>query len=253
MATTAGLEDPKVRMLEAAGRIFAERGFRDATIRDICQAAQVNLAAVNYHFGDKERLYIESVKHAHRTRLQQVPPPEWPPGTTAAVKLHGFIYAFLCRVLADDRDGWEPQLMMRELARPTLACEELVREYIRPHFALLLKILDELVPPATSPAERNRIGFGIVGQCLHYRIAEPIVRLLITPEEFQRNDPATLADHICRWTLAALGGGAALVGGAALGDAASLGEAAAPDNTSPADKPRASTSPATSAKREVRP
>jgi AcrR family transcriptional regulator len=118
---TAGLEDPKVRMLEAAGRIFAERGFRDATVRDICQAAQVNLAAVNYHFGDKERLYIESVKHAHRTRLQQVPMPKWPPGTTAAVKLHGFIYAFLCRVLADDRDGWEPQLMMRELAQPTLA------------------------------------------------------------------------------------------------------------------------------------
>lgn len=244
---TAGLEDPKVRMLEAAGRIFAERGFRDATVRDICQAAQVNLAAVNYHFGDKERLYIESVKHAHRTRLQQVPPPAWPSGTTAAVKLHGFIYAFLCRVLSDDRDGWEPQLMMRELAQPTLACEELVREYIRPHFALLLQILDELVPPATTQAERNRIGFGIVGQCLHYRIAEPIVRLLITPEEFQQNDPAALADHICRWTLAALGFDSAPT------DPAALGNRPARDNTPPTLKPRKRKSAAKIAKRKVRP
>ncbi|MCE9607347.1 MAG: CerR family C-terminal domain-containing protein [Planctomycetia bacterium] len=207
---TAGLEDTKVRVLEAAGRIFAERGFRNATVRDICQAAHVNLAAVNYHFGDKERLYIESVKLAHRMRMQQVPMPDWPEGTPAAVKLHGFVYAFLCRVLADDGQGWESQLMMRELAQPTAACEELVREYIRPHFALLQRIIDDLVAPTTDEAERHRIGFSIVGQCLHYRIAEPIVRLLISPEEYKQNDPLRLADHISRWTLAALGAGPTL-------------------------------------------
>lgn len=202
---TAGLEDTKVRVLEAAGRIFAERGFRDATVRDICHAAGVNLAAVNYHFGDKERLYIESVKFAHRMRMQQVPMPEWPEGIPAAVKLHGFIYAFLCRVMADDGMGWESQLMMREVAQPTAACEELVREYIRPHFALLQRIIGELVPPTMPEAERHRIGFSIVGQCLHYRICKSIIRLLISAEEYAQNDPATLADHICRSTLAALG------------------------------------------------
>jgi hypothetical protein len=136
--------------------------------------------------------------------------PEWPEGASAAAKLHDFVYAFLCRILSNDGQGWEPQLMMRELAQPTVACEELVREYIRPHFALLQRILDELVPSATSEAERHRIGFGIVGQCLHYRIAEPILRHLISPEEYEQNDPARLADHICRWTLAALGVGPAL-------------------------------------------
>lgn len=209
---TAGLEDTKVRVLEAAGRIFAERGFRDATVRDICQAAGVNLAAVNYHFGDKERLYIESVKFAHRMRLQQVPMPQWPEGTPPAAKLHSFIYAFLCRVLADDGLGWESQLMMREVAQPTGACEELVREYIRPHFALLQQIIGELVPESMPEAERHRIGFSIVGQCLHYHICKPIIRLLISAEEYEQNDPATLAEHICRTTLAALGGDRSLVG-----------------------------------------
>lgn len=237
---TAGLEDTKVRMLEAAGRIFAERGFRDATVRDICQAAGVNLAAVNYHFGDKERLYIESVKLAHRMRLQQVPMPVWPVGTKAAVKLHDFIYAFLCRVLADDGQGWESHLMMRELAHPTAACAELVREYIRPHFALLLQVIDELVAPTTSQAERHRIGFGIVGQCLHYRIAQPIVRLLISAEEYEQNDPARLADHICRWTLAAIGAGPVL-GEPVLGDHLVENGSAPNDDvpTSPSQEPRA--------------
>ena len=198
-------EDTKARILEAAGQVFAEKGFRDATIRDICQLAQVNLAAVNYHFGDKERLYIESVKRAHASRADQVPMPTWSPGTPATEKLHEFIYIFLCRVLGDDDSGWQCPLMMRELAHPTAACEELAREYIRPHFALLQSILGELIPAHVSEVERHRIGFSIVGQCVHYRVAQPIIRLLISPEEYERNDPAALAEHITRWTLAALG------------------------------------------------
>jgi len=204
MAQSA-VEDTKDRILEAAGQIFAEKGFRSATIRDICQAAEANLAAVNYHFGDKERLYIESVKRAHRSRAEQIPMPHWPAGTPAAQKLHDFIYTFLCRVLDDEGPGWQCQLMMRELAQPTAACEELVRDYIRPHFAVLQQIIAELVPPTVGEVERHHIGFSIVGQCIHYRVAQPIVRLLVSPKEYQQYDPRRLAEHISRWSLAALG------------------------------------------------
>ena len=69
-------DDPRERILSAAGCEFAERGYDAATIRDICAAAAVNIAAVNYYFGDKRRLYIESVKHAHESRVRQVPLPE---------------------------------------------------------------------------------------------------------------------------------------------------------------------------------
>ena len=49
----------KARLLEAAGEEFAEKGFELARVRAICERAGANLAAINYHFGDKEQLYVE--------------------------------------------------------------------------------------------------------------------------------------------------------------------------------------------------
>ena len=55
-------DDTRQRLLQAAGQLFAEKGYEGASVRDICKKAQANFAAVNYHFHDKERLYIEAVK-----------------------------------------------------------------------------------------------------------------------------------------------------------------------------------------------
>src|SRR5579859_3306626 len=46
-------------ILSAAERLYADRGFADVTLRDIVAAADVNLAAVNYHFGSKDELIAE--------------------------------------------------------------------------------------------------------------------------------------------------------------------------------------------------
>ena len=50
------------RLLAAAGRVFKEKGYRGATIADICRLAQTNIAAVNYHFSDKETLYLAAMR-----------------------------------------------------------------------------------------------------------------------------------------------------------------------------------------------
>ena len=64
-------QDPtKARLLEAAGEEFAEKGFELARVRAICERAGANLAAVNYHFGDKEQLYVEVLREAHRCGLE---------------------------------------------------------------------------------------------------------------------------------------------------------------------------------------
>ena len=47
------------RLLDASERLFAERGFRSASVRDITRESSCNIAAVNYHFGGKANLYRE--------------------------------------------------------------------------------------------------------------------------------------------------------------------------------------------------
>jgi AcrR family transcriptional regulator len=202
----SNVDDTKLRLLETAGMVFAEKGFRAATVREICQRAGANLAAVNYHFGDKERLYIESVKRAHFCRGQNVPPPSWPDDTAPEDKLRDVIRAILQRMLTAPDTPWHGQLMMRELQQPTAACAELVRDYMRPHFELIRSILKQLLPESTSDDKLRLIAFGVVGQCLHFRLGRAIIGMLTPPEEFRRYQADYLAEHVASWTLAAVEG-----------------------------------------------
>ena len=56
--------ETRERLLKAAERLFADRGFKNVTVRDICRVARANVAAVNYHFGDKLGLYREVLQSA---------------------------------------------------------------------------------------------------------------------------------------------------------------------------------------------
>lgn len=198
-------EPTKRRLLEVAGRVFAEKGFRAATVREICLAAEANVAAVNYHFGDKRQLYLEAVKHAHRQRVEQFPLPEWPEDTPAAIRLRDFVRTFLARVMHGEGRGWEVQLMLREVLNPTEATAMFVQEYVRPHFELLNRILADLVPESFPLERRRLLAFSVIGQCLHYRVGRPIMQLLLSEEDFRRLQPDLLADHIASVILAALG------------------------------------------------
>lgn len=196
--------DPRFRIVEAAGEVFAERGFADGTIRDICQRAGANVAAVNYYFGDKQRLYVAALKRAHQWRQEAVAHPDWPADAPAETRLAGFVLTFLRRVLLEGGETWHTRLLLRALFSERTANPEVVQEFIRPQFDLLVEILRDLVPPGTDETKLRLIGFSVVGQCLHYRFADPIVRILVESQEYEQYTPEALADHITRFTLAAL-------------------------------------------------
>ncbi len=197
-------EDPRARLLEAAGQVFADKGFAGATVRDIIRTAGVNLAAVNYYFQDKQHLYLEVVKRA-ACGAPGAKPPEWPAGTPPAVKLRDFIHVLLGRMMDGTRPAWHTPIMMREMARPTSACTELVRDYIAPMARVLEEILAELLPAGTSRTQRFLVAFSIVGQCLYYAQNRPVARLLMGEEDYARLDRQVVTDHVCRFSLAALG------------------------------------------------
>ena len=72
-------DETRQRILDASEAIFAEIGYEAATVRAICERANVkNIGAVNYYFQGKENLYRETVKNALRTCSEGAPFPDWP-------------------------------------------------------------------------------------------------------------------------------------------------------------------------------
>jgi len=198
-------DTPRLRLLDAAGAAFAASGFAGASVRDISSAAGANIAAINYYFGDKERLYAEAVKFACDRSSAKYPMPDWPIGTPPWQRLQDFIDTFVHRLLDADNKPWQTQLIMRELAQPTSACAEWIRDYVRPLAETLKAILAELAPTGTSEDQLYLIGFSIVSQCLYYRQNRPIGEQLMGAERFAKLTPDTITRHIIRFTGAALG------------------------------------------------
>jgi AcrR family transcriptional regulator len=205
---TVAAEDTRAHIIEAAGPIFAEKGFHAATIREICQAAGANLASVNYYFRDKERLYHETVLRASEMRRAEAPLPQWSPETPPAERLKGFIHTIIERMVLMRKAPWQVKLMNREILQPTEACRDLIREYFRPHFEMLLAILDEMLPAGTPDHTRTQLGFSVVSQCLFYRMCEESVAMMVGEEELAAHyQGEQLAAHIARFSLAAFGHG----------------------------------------------
>jgi TetR/AcrR family transcriptional regulator, regulator of cefoperazone and chloramphenicol sensitivity len=198
--------DTETRLLEAAGRVFAEKGFDSATVRDVCERAGVkNIGAVNYYFRSKENLYEAAVRNAFRCRMARATPPEWPVGTPPAVKLRQFIRGAVKSMLDDFAEPWQMQLLMRELTHPGPAGEGIIRDFMRPIYERLWDILREVLPPGTDERTLHLIGFSIMGQCFYHRVGRPVLRRLAGEAEHDTYDPELLAEHIARFSLAALG------------------------------------------------
>jgi AcrR family transcriptional regulator len=164
------------------------------------------LAGVNYYFGDKEKLYIQTVKRAQQISAAQVPMPDAARSGFPEERLRVFVRTLLKRMVGIDEAAWQSKLMMREVLQPTRACREMVEEYFQPEFDLLLDILDGLLPRRTPAHRRQQIGFSVIGQCLFYRVAGGVVGMLIPPDQRQKYySVEQLSEHVSWIVLAALG------------------------------------------------
>lgn len=198
-------DSTKQKILLAAGPIFAKRGFQSATVREICDAANVNLASINYYFGDKQKLYIDAVVHARQMRAKQVPFPKWNEMTEPEAKLRDFVAILLNRLGAMKSEPWQVRLLIREVLQPTEACRKLVEEYFRPFLEMLMSIIDEILCTRLPEHQRLQLAFSIVGQCMYYRFARDVATMVIEEKGFDDDfDIEQLTHHITEFSLGAL-------------------------------------------------
>jgi len=198
-------DDTRHRILLAAGEAFSERGFRGTTVRDICENAGVNLAAVNYHFQGKENLYREVIKYVHSEKVTQFPMPPMTESMSAEERLHGFVMTMARRMLGAADMNWQDSLLFREMFQPTGVCRELVLDFIRPHHDMLMSILKDLAPGNTPQMSLYQAAWSVVGQVHFYKVHRPVTEMLVSEEMLDELfRPEVIADHVTRFTIAAL-------------------------------------------------
>ena len=167
------------RILDAAARLFVERGYAAVALKDIVAAAGVNGAAVNYHFGDKERPVPrgdragpEGARAGGAARSRS-----WTAACRAEERLRAFIHALMTQLLDDSLPSVMPRLMLREAIEPTAAFAEAVEQLPQAAAAHPRRHRRRPRGPRHAVARAvRRMSISVLGQCVYYRYAEKMLR-----------------------------------------------------------------------------
>jgi AcrR family transcriptional regulator len=198
---TGELEATRDRLLDAASSVFADCGFRAATVRDICAKAKVNIAAVNYHFGDKLGLYTEVLKRASgaeeqariRLAMSECASPE------EALRI--FVRGMFDKICRDDGPSLHIKIMVQELANPTPALNSVVDYMIRPLYEELCELIARVLGRRRNDTTTRLCVHSLLGQVTHYAHARAILSRLWPELRFTPERRHEIADHIVQFTL----------------------------------------------------
>jgi TetR/AcrR family transcriptional regulator, regulator of cefoperazone and chloramphenicol sensitivity len=219
-------DETRRQLLEAAGEVFAGIGFRNATVREICRRAGANVAAVNYHFGDKETLYAEVLRDSQQKAFEKYPPllgvaADAPPEE----KLRAFIRSFLLRIFDSGSITRFGRIMSREMVEPTGALDLLLEVRIRPMADQLRGLVAEILAPRSKAPEAHRLRrgyystgrgcppdaeavrlccFSVVSQCVFFHHCRTMITRLFPDQRLDASAVEQLAGHIARFSLAAM-------------------------------------------------
>ena len=196
------------RLLAAANEIFAVRGFKDAKVAEICRKARANVAAVNYHFGSKERLYVEAWRHAFQRSLKKHPPDGGvAPDASVEERLRGRILSIMRRI--SDPDTHEFEIIHKEMANPTGLLAKALHESIGPIREGFSSIVRELLGAKATEQQVRLCQMSIKAQCfgpmlrVRRRKKSPQGNRLPGPPPLEMK-VEDLADHITRFSLAGI-------------------------------------------------
>jgi TetR/AcrR family transcriptional regulator, regulator of cefoperazone and chloramphenicol sensitivity len=189
------------RILEAATRLFAERGFRKVTIREICHDAAANVAAVNYHFGDKLGLYREVLHPAiDAIRATTDEARRAGEGHPPTERLRRYLSVYLRRVLVDAGHSITHKLISREMSDPTPLFDELIEQGMRPRIDYLSSLVAELIGfPAADPRVAKTVA-SIQSQTIFY-FPHPLSARLGISQKLTAEEADRIAEHIADFSL----------------------------------------------------
>lgn len=194
--------ETRERLLTAAERLFAQRGFKDVTVREICHEAHANVAAVNYHFGDKMGLYRE-VLHVAIDAIQSATEAARDAGRGLAPEdqLRTYVRLFLHRLLAPGSETIH-KLVNREVTDPTPALDDLIEQAVRPRVEYLSGVIAGIMGCELSDPRVLRCVGSVQSQSIMYAKPNPIAERLGFRFRATSSEIDEAARHIAEFSVA---------------------------------------------------
>jgi AcrR family transcriptional regulator len=191
----------RLHILETAGQLFAERGFAEATSKEICTRAGTNMAAINYHFNGRDGLYEAVLIEAHRqlvsvdelVSLASVP-------TDPRLKLRAFL-THLVELGSQPKAPWGFRVVLREALSPSPAMPVMIKRAVLPKAKLLRGLIGGIMAlPDDHPSVQRALLFTVL----------PCIVMMVAPKDLGNKvlpalkDTKALADDLMRYVLAGL-------------------------------------------------
>lgn len=202
--TSVASERTRERLIDAAGEMFAELGFHHTTVREICNRAGANIAAVNYHFRDKTGLYTEVVRQSMRAAKLEAVRAAFDQNAPPEEILRAVIKTRLESLRGLDLGDWHFRIFAHELAKPTPAMNVIVNEAIRPLYLRMCKLIALIVALPPGHEKTRLCAHSIIGQILFYAFAAPVISRLGPEVKMTRSQVDRIANHITEFSLAYL-------------------------------------------------
>ncbi|HEY3939188.1 MAG TPA: CerR family C-terminal domain-containing protein [Bryobacteraceae bacterium] len=204
--TEPAQDQTRGKLVLAAAAVFSEKGYERATIREICRRASVNLALVNYHFGDKLELYLEVIRYAldaaaKMEMLNQAVQQNADPCDALRQVIRGMVERLSG---GNAQYGLHTRLLLKELARPTPAVARIIKETMRPLYDRLRTLIAQILNLPIDHLTTRLCTHSVIGQASHYFLARPILSQLWPEMKLTPPQREIVAAHIADFSLAYL-------------------------------------------------
>jgi AcrR family transcriptional regulator len=196
--------ETRERLLKAAAQLFADRGFKKVTVRDICRVARANVASVNYHFGDKTGLYREVLQLAIETmRSTNDAARQAGEGLPVDERLRQYISVSMCRAMTSGSGLWISRLIHREMTDPTPTFDTIVEQAFRPRVDDLAAMVAEILGCEPGDPRVSQCVASIHAQWMLF-VPNPVASRFRAKLQLRTDDAVRLADHIATFSLAGI-------------------------------------------------
>ncbi len=215
MENCEGIADStKERLLAMAEKLFAEKGYDGVSVREITQAAECNLAAINYYFGNKKNLYLDVFRQRLvprmtkiRRQFEDILSRQGQIDLEAVIR--AFITAFMKMPNADEHPDYFDSLIHREIHNPTGALEILIDDAILPFFQVMLGLFKDCMPEDADDMHLKLGVLSLQALSIHFSHARiPVSRL--TGKQYDDAFINLLIDHMVSFALHGLVGKASV-------------------------------------------